>query len=304
MTDKVNMIKITHPKKDDLEAIFKFMIACDIADMGEADSSREDLEEEWGELDLEQDAWIVMEDGIIRGYASLTGANARFILDMYVHEALTPPGWSDSLLQAGEERMLQKKDPQVELIPLTVYSTSSNRESNLLLKRNGFNVHTWHYRMQIDLTVPFAEVPWPGGFVVRTFQPEDEVELYELIRTTFDWGDHVMPPIETWRSQLFRSGRYDSDLFIVVRKEGRLVGAVLAYNEAPLGWIRQLAIARDLQGLGFGSMLLRHAFHVFTQKGLTSAALGVASVNQKAFQFYERCGMKKTREFIEYRKVL
>lgn len=298
------MIAIFHPKKEDLDAVFAFMVASDSADMGEADSSREDLEEEWEGLDLEQDAWIVEEDGAIRGYASLTSANERFILDLYVHEALTPPGWSDRLLQAGEERAVQRKDSIARPPVLTVYSTTSNRETNLLLKRHSFTVHTWHYRMQIEFAEPVEAVTWPDGFVARSFQAQDEAELYELIRSTFDWGDHVTPPLQTWRSQLFRSGRYDPELFLIVRKEGKLVGAVLSYNESPTAWIRQLAIAKDLQGHGFGSMLLKHAFHTFTQKGLTSAALGVASVNQKAFHFYERCGMRKTREFIQYRKVI
>jgi ribosomal protein S18 acetylase RimI-like enzyme len=45
-------------------------------------------------------------------------------------------------------------------------------------------------------------------------------------------------------------------------------------------------------------------FHLFSQAGLTSTALGVASANSNACQFYERNGMKKTREFGEYRKIL
>lgn len=45
-------------------------------------------------------------------------------------------------------------------------------------------------------------------------------------------------------------------------------------------------------------------FHLFQQRGAVSVALGVAAVNETAVQFYERNGMQRRREFIEYRKKL
>ena len=298
------MILIDHPQSSEIDAVFAFMNALDTLEFGVADSSREDLEGDWEQLDLGRDAWAVRKEGKICGFASLRGANGRFMLDLYVHEVLTPPGWSDQLLIAGENRLVQlkQKDLNHDMYQLTVYASSVNSETNAILARKGYEVHSWHYRMQIDFSDQVDPVGWPEGFVVREFRQDDEAELYQLIQSTFDWGDRVTTPLETWRRLLFRGGRYEPELFMLVRKEGRLVGAALCYDESPTGWIRQLAIAKELQGQGYGSMLLRHAFHAFSQRGLTSAGLGVASVNQKACLFYERCGMSKTREFVEYRK--
>ena len=38
------------------------MLACDIEEYGEGDSSREDLEEQWSEIDLSRDAWVAIDD--------------------------------------------------------------------------------------------------------------------------------------------------------------------------------------------------------------------------------------------------
>ncbi len=56
------MTKIIHPQKTDLDRVFQFMTDCDIEEYGECDSSREDLEGQWDDIDLMRDAWIACDD--------------------------------------------------------------------------------------------------------------------------------------------------------------------------------------------------------------------------------------------------
>ena len=298
------MTTIEHPTKEDIHDVFEFMCANDIAEFGEPDSDFGDLEDEWNEADLTKNVWILKENGKLCGYSLVSGEGDRFHMDLYAHNDHTPAGWVDRLIEPACARARELKPDPGSKARLTVYSCAANEVAGEALRRNGFSVHTWHYRMQIDFSGPVEAVQWPEDFEVRAYQESDEEELYHLIEATFDWQEHVMPPIEEWRKHLFRGGRYDPEYFVLVRKAGKLVGAALSYNEDTLGWIRQLAISRDLQGQGFGSKLLQHMFHVYQQKGKKSVALGVASVNQNACQFYERAGMKKTREFAEYRKEI
>jgi ribosomal protein S18 acetylase RimI-like enzyme len=160
--------------------------------------------------------------------------------------------------------------------------------------------------MQTDFAGPLPIPAWPEGLSVSSFKPEDEQELYTLIYSVFDWPgrDPTPPPIELWRRHLFRGGRFDPDLFLILRQSEQMVGAALAYDETTNGWIRQLAVAKELQGKGYGSRLLRHVLGIFSQKGLPSAALGVEAENEHAVQFYERCGMCQSRDFLEYRKKM
>ena len=130
------------------------------------------------------------------------------------------------------------------------------------------------------------------------------MELYHFIQRAFDWEGHEDTPIDLWRNLVFRGGRFEPQLFVLVRDAGRLVGAALSYDEEGSGWIRQLAFHKDYRGQGHGSLLLRHMFYLFQQRNAASVALGVASVNANAVNFYERNGMYRSREFIEYRREL
>lgn len=300
------MIEIKHPTSEMINDVLEYMNACDIAEIGKPDSSLDDLAQDWDEIDLEKDAWIVVDDGRICGYACVMGEEQRYTIVFIAHQLLTPAGWADDLFKCALERVNEFKAAQKagESITIIAYAGKDNQEVNDVLLRFGFSPHTWIFRMQKELTVDEGPVVWPEEFDLKAFRAEDEEELYHLIEKTFDWQEHVMPSIDIWRDHLFRSGRYDPEFFIMVRRQGKLVGAALCYNEEPGGWVRQLAIARELQHQGYGSKLLKHVFHRFAQAGVKSMGLAVASVNQNAFEFYERCGMRKVLEITDYRKTI
>jgi ribosomal protein S18 acetylase RimI-like enzyme len=298
-------IKTVTPKA--LDEVFEFMVACDVATFGEADSSREDLEEQWGEMDLAQDAWIARDDKAnLIGYASITAGNSGFTTDLFVHKRLSPDGIEDELmgkaLNRGKELAIQLT-PEKE-VTLTGYAASVDERMQQVFEGNGFQRHTYHYRMQIDFEGAVEAPQWPPEYGLSNYMPSDEEELFQLIESTFNWEKHDPTTIESWRRSIFRGGRYDPEFFLMVRANGKLVGAALGFAEETGGWIRQLAVASGLQGKGLGSRLLRHMFSLFYRKNLPGVGLGVASTNSQAWQFYERVGMYRKREFIEYRKPL
>ena len=290
-----------------VDEVLQFMIACDISEFGEADSSREDLEEQWDEMDLSKDGWVARDDqGNIIGYACVTGENSRYGTDLYLHNPLSPEGLEDELmgrcLGRGNELALQ--DPTTDKAHLTGYAASINQRLQEVFEKNGFDRHTYHYRMQIDFNGPVEPPQWPEEFSLTTYKEDNETELFELIQNAFTWEGRDPISMDSWRNLIFRGGRYDPEFFVLVRSKGKLVGSALGYAEETGGWIRQLAIDKDYQGKGLGSRLLRHMFSVFYQKSLPGVGLGVASLNSKAWHFYERVGMYRSREFIEFRKDL
>jgi ribosomal protein S18 acetylase RimI-like enzyme len=296
------MLQIVHPSLEEINAVLDFLNACDIAEYGEADSVLEELQEEWENIDLARDAWLLKDETKIFGYACLSGRDARYQFDLYLDMEFSAEGWKDQLVHKAIDRIREIKQQKSDSQPLilTAYASSVNTGLNEVLLRNGFKAHIWQYRMQIELNKEFEPMIWPADFVIRPFEPKDEVALFQLITSTFDWEGHSMPTIEGWREHLFRGGRFDPLYFVMVLRGGELVGAALSYKEDSLGWIRQLAISKKLQGQGFGSKLLKHMFHEFQKAGMEKVALGVASTNQNAFVFYERCGMKQVRKYTEY----
>jgi hypothetical protein len=65
------------------------MVRNDIAEYGEPDSDMEDLLHEWGQIDLQQDAWLAFRgDTKLVGYAAVFpwGTDVRYL-------CYTEPGW-------------------------------------------------------------------------------------------------------------------------------------------------------------------------------------------------------------------
>lgn len=300
-------MRVDHPNQWQLDEVLDFMNRCDLAEFGEEDTSREDLEQLWTEIDLAEDAWIARNDQQrLNGYANVAPAGDGYQMDIYIHPVDSPTVVEDTLMQLCLERAACLDDGAApDAAPsLKGYATSQNQRLQRVYEEAGFTRHTYHYRMQIDLITPLPAPQWPANFELSAYQPEAELELYHLIQHAFDWEGHVDSPIEEWRNLVFRGGRFDPQFFVLVRDAGRLVGAALSYDEGGSGWIRQLAFHKDYRGQGLGSLLLRHMFYIFQQRGAASVALGVAAVNENAVSFYERNGMHRSREFIEYRKTI
>jgi hypothetical protein len=51
---------IRHPSLDDAQATLELVIACEVAEYGESDSSLEELVDQWSHIDLDHDAWLVI----------------------------------------------------------------------------------------------------------------------------------------------------------------------------------------------------------------------------------------------------
>ena len=298
---------LQHPTGEHMDEVFDFMQDCDVAEFGEEDSSRDDLAQQWSEIDLSRDAWITYDQGGgLNGYACVSGAAEGLQQDIYILLTTTPAGIEDVLMKACLERARElraKAEPGREFI-LKGYATAVNIRLQQVYEKFGFSRHTVHYRMQINLSAPLPAPEWPPRYRLAPYDLRDEQELYDLIESAFDWQGRERNSIENWRNLVLRGGRFDPRYFLLVRDGERLIAAALAYNEGIEGWIRQLAVAKDHQGFGLGGLLLRQMFHLFSVEGLPRVALGVASVNEKACKFYERNGMFRSREFIEYRKPI
>ena len=304
MKDSFQQFNLKHPSETDVNLVFNFMNACDISEYGEADSDLDELSDQWQEVPLDENVWISLDDvGDINGYALLSEQveESRF-LDLYTHRVNSPSGLEETLIDLTLNRFKALLD-EGESTPdcdLTTFASGINTKNRAALESRGFQIQKFHYRMQLDFTSPLQVPDWPAEFSISSFVPGEEKELYDLIASTFDWQGVQLGSFETWCKQVFRGGRYDPDLFMMVRQAGDLVGAAICYDEETRGWVKEIAVSKKMQGKGLGSLLLQHVFSVFQNNGLPTVALAVASANEKAYAFYERCGMTRTREFVQY----
>ena len=292
---------------DDLEGVIQFMIECDTAEFGEADTDADDVADQWRETDLSTDAWIAR-DGESRliGYALLSGeSNNRRYIDLSTHATRSPEGMVAVLLDRLVERFNEHAlaGDSTDGCLLTAYANGFNKSQCAAYDAHGFEIEKYHYRMQMDFDSEQPAQDWPRGVTLSPYTEADERALFDLIIETFDWLGVPPFPFDVWQKQIFRGGRFDPEMFLMLKQDGVLSGAALCYNEGFRLWLKELAISKRLQGTGLGSKLLKQVFYEAQKRGVPSVALGVVSQNPKACAFYEHAGMTRTREFVQYKKL-
>jgi len=296
-----------HPVLNDLQAALDLIITCEIAEYGEADCSLEDLEDQWSDIDLEQDAWLVTDSHHQpAGYAAVFRSGQRFTFDFYVHPAIAPSGLTQYLLALCEARACEqlKGEPGIQAMASIIIS-QGNLVNRQIAEQFGYKPYQHHLRMQITMDAPPPVPVWPDGITLRTVIPgQDDRSIYNFIQAAFDRSGRIPPSFESWHETMMGAYNFESDLWILAYHGDELVGAALCFDYPQNGWVRQLGVAQHWRRRGIGSALLQHGFSIFYERGQAAVGLGVESGNINAYQLYERVGMKCTQHYIEYYKTL
>jgi mycothiol synthase len=299
---------IGHPGPGDAEPTLALMIRCDIAEYGEPDSDMEDLLHEWGQIDLQRDAWVAYDpDGELVGYAAVLpwGNDFRF-------EHRADPSWQDpdlgrALLARCVERaaaLAAERDPG-ERVMGRLFIAHVDRWKQGIARAADFQPGQYYFQMQIDVTEPPYVADLPEGVVVRPFVPgADDRAVYELIQAAFDRPGRARPSYEQWREAVFRPEIHDPELWLLAEAGDELVGACLSFSYPSTGWVRQLGVAKAWRRNGIGAALLGRAFMAFHRRGFRRVGLTVESLRPDAHAFYQKLGMGLARQYDEYVKEI
>lgn len=80
--------------------------------------------------------------------------------------------------------------------------------------------------------------------------------------------------------------------FLVGEIDDDVIATCMAGFEGHRGWISYLAVRPDLQGLGFGKMIVEHAETMLKAVGCPKINLQIRSTNQNVIRFYESIGYR------------
>src|SRR6185436_15198372 len=186
------------PILDDAQQTLDLMIRCDIHDSGEADSEMEDLVNDWQNIDLSQDAWLVLtsEQNVI-GYASvlLWGTDLKY--DIYVEPTLDDNSLVGELLSRCEARGKQLAKGENGKAHAKCYALSVNQRLGNTLIDSGFQVAKHIFNMQAKFDTPPAPVKLPDGITIRNPIPgQDDRKIYEVIQCAFERPGRTAPSFE------------------------------------------------------------------------------------------------------------
>jgi ribosomal protein S18 acetylase RimI-like enzyme len=147
---------------------------------------------------------------------------------------------------------------------------------------------------------------WPAGITVRTMRPDyDDRVVHATIEEAFadHWG-HVPRSFEDWEQVVLHSDGFNPALTFMAFA-GNEVAGVVVNRYRDIAWVWQLAVRRAWRKRGLGLALLLHSFNEFYQRGDRAVGLGVDSQSQTgATRLYEKAGMRVTKRYDTYEKVL
>ncbi|MFH0994645.1 MAG: GNAT family acetyltransferase [Pseudomonadota bacterium] len=81
--------------------------------------------------------------------------------------------------------------------------------------------------------------------------------------------------------------------FLIGEMDGDVIATCMAGFEGHRGWINYLAVRPDLQGHGFGKMIIEHAEAMLKTAGCPKINLQIRSTNQRVIRFYESLGYRQ-----------
>jgi mycothiol synthase len=304
--------RIRPATRGDLPELVDLLCACDVAEVGQPDTTMGDLENDWAMkgFDPSRDAWVAEGRAGLVGYA-YAGDQFRtgeLEADFWVHPDHHEPELGGRLLGLAERRAAQFAVERGYPEPtLDVFCITGNRVKRDLLRRHGYAVRRTVYRMTTDLAdgVPSAAIP--EGIEIRSFRPEaDEHPLYSLMNEAFE--DHFRQseePFDAWRARLLGHADFDPELWWIAWDGDEAAAGLIAYDHGDLGWIKGLGVRRPWRRRGLGGALLAHALATFFARGQLRVDLGVdAEGETMPLRLYERAGLQASSAYELYHKAL
>lgn len=302
-------LTIRHPTMQDAEAVHALITAREIVNHGEPDESLDDVIADWKDLKLEEDAWLVYSlEGELVGYAAVFAEKEGYILLWYAHPDFEHQNLAAQLLAQCEQRASQKLavNDNKDQARLWMFISEVDQVDVGVVEASGFHAYKYYFRMQINSQEPSPKPNWPQGSLLRTIQPGvDDQAVYDFIYAQFDWeGRKGNPAFKEWRAYMMRADHFVPDLWFLLERDGEIISAALCFDYPQNGWVRQLAVKKDLRRSGIGSEMLQYVFGVFYQRKQPKVSLVVDSTNPEAQKFYKNVGMYLERQHIEYEKTI
>ncbi len=301
---------MTVPSREDAEEVVALIVACQLADTGEADMSLDELIDDWHDLDPAEEAVAVAApDGRLAGYADVINRSYVTVsVYGYVHPDHRERGIGASLVAWGE-RWTRDRIPQAPddaRVVVQHYVNAANTGARKLLETTGYAPVRGVYVMETELEQAPPQAHWPEHISVRVFVPGlDEHAAYEAVEDAFKdvWGR----PRNTFESfsRLTEKESFDPSLWFLARDGEEICGVALCKVLDEQGWVDVVGVRRTWRKRGLGLALLRHAFAEYHRRGVRKVGLSVdAESITGAPRLYGRAGMSVKDSYVVYLKEL
>lgn len=278
--------------RDDLTAVVAVMQAVDVATLGEADTTEEDVASGWDEsdFDLTADAFVVEDGrGAVVGYAELydRGEGGIFDTDVYPHPR-SETAVGEALLDAVLERAAVRAGSGAKL---ATWLGEDDFRGALFASR-GFTPARRFVRMRHEHAPPALQHDPPDILLRRFDPPRDAAAVHQVLVAAFAHHARPMTPsLERFTEQHLCHPDFNPEYWIVAELEGRIAGAITGFNHGDVGFIRHVGVLAEHRGKGIATALLLRVLRLLADDGQRRVDLGVDVDDEVgAMRLYERLG--------------
>lgn len=303
-------LTVRPPTRADVDVVLELINAADMFDYGEIDMTVEDLLDDWTDVDLEHNAWLVREPGgRAVGYGEVQArGGVQLRIYLVVHPDRRREGIGDRLLSRIEERALElvPEAPEGARVTLEGFGPGDREIERNLAAKHGFRHQRTFWRMVIEMTEAPPPPVLPDGIAIRTYDPErDERAVFEAVEDAFsDHWNHIPMSFDEWVARTKRPD-FDPTLWFLAVDGEQIVGTSLCRIQAEMGWVGTLGVRRPWRRRGLARALLLHSFGEWWRRGQPRVGLGVdAESLTGATRLYEAAGMHVSERYDMYEKVL
>lgn len=286
-------------RSEDVDSVAALIAAYDASLDAPPDTTADDLRDEWRELDLTRDTWLLELDGRLAGFGCVYGKPERLHADGYVHPDFRGCGLGARIVELTEARA--REVGAARLRNGTLHADTAGRA---LLEGRGYAYVRSFLRMAIELDAEPAAPDLPDGLRLDDFRDDDAEAVHAANQEAFadHWG-HVHEPYDAWRARRLEPA--DTSLWLVVRDGDEIAATALNDIRFGGGWVGALGTRPAWRGRGLGRALLLASFRRFHDRGERRVQLGVDSENPTgAVRLYESAGMEVVWRADLYEKAL
>ena len=233
----------------------------------------------------------------------------RAFLDGRVHPDFRGRGIGSALLgwmEARADAHLLAKDNELPKV-LRIMFWDRADDATALFEQHGFEFHYIEEEMRVDLQQPRPDLPLPSGLSVELWSPGNAPDFYTIYRGAY--GTRTDNPLsESAWTQYWANPddpEFRSDLTFLVRDgEEPVAFSVGHVYETDVASVGQFGVRPAWRGRGVGTAVLVEALNRFAAEGYRYGTLTVNINNPNARRLYERAGLRLTKRFTMYRKIV
>jgi mycothiol synthase len=178
---------------------------------------------------------------------------------------------------------------------LTITTVADEGPLARLVRRHPFALGPTLLLMWRLLEGRVADPRFPEGVVIRTFRPEDALNVHALLDEAYGAWDPFYVPVAhaDWVSLMTGDPEFAPDVWWLAERDGALVGCALHWTS---GWLKDIAVRESERGRGLGRALVATGLAELARRGLQRVGLKVDADNPTgAVALYERLGFVTER---------